>query len=611
MNISKTKSKLTTISLVLLLTLSAVLVAIPAVSAQSTSKLYPFIDAIPNPSGVNQPVLLNTGALNFLMSAEEGWNVSIQITAPNGDVSVLGPFKTFSTGTWGEYIIPDQVGTYRVKTIIEDQEYMGVTYLAAESEEIELVINEDPVAEYPGQTTPEEYWYRPIDTQLREWWSVAGSWQTKPDNVYAPFNAAPTTSHILWQMPIGDTQAGLVGGELWAHGMDDGDAYEGKLSGSIILNGIFYYNQQPGFFSGGSKVQTVVAVDIHTGNVLWEKEFPYGDGRLDYGQIMHWDSINNRGSHSYLYFTSGGYGPQTWYAVDAYTGEPKFNMTNVPSGTIYRGTNGELFIYSVVNYGNTTNPNWRLLRWSSFQTVTGAASSASFMGMSWAPSVANAQFDAAARGYDMNVSISGLSAGETLAGSVAKVFVDDKVIGAQVTQTDVTLWALDLTANNEGELLYNTVWNTPAEWVEGNLTISSIGQAGWCAWSQADQVGVFFTKENIVHYAFDLTTGEFMYETEPQIFIDAWSDTVSATFGPDRIIVNGKLISASVGGIVYCYDVQTGDRLWTYEADDPFGESYIGNNWWIIPLFATDNMVYFGSLEHSALDPKPRGAPFF
>jgi hypothetical protein len=30
----------------------------------------------------------------------------------------------------------------------------------------------------------------------------------------------------------------------------------------------------------------------------------------------------------------------------------------------------------------------------------------------------------------------------------------------------------------------------------------------------------------------------------------------------------------------------------------------------MIPLFATDDAVYFGSLEHSALDPKPRGAPF-
>ncbi len=55
----------------------------------------------------------------------------------------------------------------------------------------------------------------------------------------------------------------------------------------------------------GVKVQTVVAVDMHTGQIIWEKQFPYGDGRVDYGQIFYWDSINNRGAHTYLWFTSG------------------------------------------------------------------------------------------------------------------------------------------------------------------------------------------------------------------------------------------------------------------------------------------------------------------
>jgi outer membrane protein assembly factor BamB len=604
MKSSKYRTKLATITLVLMLTLSA---GIVAVSAQATGKTYPFIDAIPMTTGVDQGVLLNTGALNFLNTASDGWNVTIQITAPDNSVTVLGPFKTFSTGTWGEYFIPDQIGTYRIKTIFPQQDYSGVTYLASESEEIELVVQEDPVPEYPGQDIPREYWYRPIDSQLREWWSVAGSWDYRPENLFAPFNDAPTTSHTLWQIPIGDTQGGLIGGNLWVHAMDDGDAYEGKLSGSIIMNGIFFYNKQPGFFGGGIKVQTVVAIDIHTGQIIWEKQFPYGDGRFDYGQTMYWDSINNRGAHSYLWFTSGS----TWYAVEPLTGEPRYNMTNVPGGTVYRGVNGELFIYNIVNYGTPTEPNYRLLRWSSFRTVQGEPG-ASFLSESWAPAVANAQYDASERGYDMNVSVNGLSAGETLPGSISKVFVDDKVIGTRVSQAGgIDMWAVSLTTGHEGALLYNKHWNAPAEWVEGNLTTGGIGQAGWCSWSQAEQMGVFFTKENLVHYAFDTETGNFMYETEPQHFIDAWSDTVSERFGPDRIIVNGKFISASVSGIVYCYDAQTGIREWTYEADDPFGESYIGNNWWIIPLFATEDMVYFGSLEHSALDPKPRGAPFF
>jgi outer membrane protein assembly factor BamB len=124
-------------------------------------------------------------------------------------------------------------------------------------------------------------------------------------------------------------------------------------------------------------------------------------------------------------------------------------------------------------------------------------------------------------------------------------------------------------------------------------------------------VGVYFTKENLVHYAFSLEDGTFLWDTEPQIYADAWSDTVLANFGPDRIIAHDTLYSATVGGIVYAYDITTGDLKWTFEATDPFHESYISNNWWIMPLFVTDGKIYFGHLEHSALEPKPRGAPFF
>ncbi len=158
-------------------------------------------------------------------------------------------------------------------------------------------------------------------------------------------------------------------------------------------------------------------------------------------------------------------------------------MTNVPSGSIYRGPNGEFYIYQTVNYGNDTNPNWRLLRWSSTKTVIGEGGG-SFLSESWAPQVANAQFNAT-RGYDMNVSITGMTAaGSHLPGSMQYVFVGDKVIGARVNQEEVDLWAISLLPGHEGALLYNTTWAAPAEWVEGNITTGGIGQAGWVAFSE-------------------------------------------------------------------------------------------------------------------------------
>jgi hypothetical protein len=74
-----------------------------------------------------------------------------------------------------------------------------------------------------------------------------------------------------------------------------------------------------------------------------------------------------------------------------------------------------------------------------------------------------------------------------------------------------------------------------------------------------------------------------------------------------------KLISASVGGTVYAYDLDESDGspTWTYAATDPYQESYISSNWWLMSVFFTDGKAYIGSMEHSSLDPKPRGAPFF
>jgi hypothetical protein len=51
--------------------------------------------------------------------------------------------------------------------------------------------------------------------------------------------------------------------------------------------------------------------------------------------------------------------------------------------------------------------------------------------------------------------------------------------------------------------------------------------------------------------------------------------------------------------------------LWTYNATDPYHESYISNNWWIVPIAITDGKLYMGYGEHSSLDPKARGGPFF
>ena len=65
-----------------------------------------------------------------------------------------------------------------------------------------------------------------------------------------------------------------------------------------------------------------------------------------------------------------------------------------------------------------------------------------------------------------------------------------------------------------------------------------------------------------------------------------------------------------MGGVVYCYAIKNGTLLWKYEVADPYTEFLFSNNWWVKPLFITDGKIYVAHLEHSPIDPRPRGGPF-
>jgi hypothetical protein len=155
-------------------------------------------------------------------------------------------------------------------------------------------------------------------------------------------------------------------------------------------------------------------------------------------------------------------------------------------------------------------------------------------------------------------------------------------------------------------LLFDNTWKAPSYWEEGSLTVNG-SAAGWTDWSQEDMVGVMWIRESREHYGFSLESGKNLWgPTEPQYYLDSVEDTPFDV----RNIAYGKLYCASVSGIVYCYDVQTGERLWTYEANDPYSEILWANNWWLKTVCITDGKIYVGHCEHSPIDPRPRGAPF-
>ena len=607
----------TLFALFLLLTSAAALVALsPFVTAQApTMKTYAVIDAVPNPVGVGQEVLIRFGVLEQTADRTVGWNLTLDITGPDNVKRTLGPFLSDSTG--GTFYVTsfDKPGVYKLQAHFPQQVnpktwfdmegnrliFEGTIMLASDSDVLELVVQQEPLPTYPPHSLPTEYWTRPIDQQLREWASVAGNWLARPDNSFALYNDyAPETAHVLWAKPL--TSGGLVGGYLGPGqipaGTETGDAYAGKFIDSVIIRGILYYNRDDGKVGSNG----ICAVDLHTGEELWFRN----NTVLSFGQTLYYDGFNMDGVFCYLWDASAG---TTWHAYNPSTGEWLYTIKNMPSGTRVYGPSGEILIY-VVDYAN----GWMAL-WNStacghtaplFAAEPAAIGSwhAYYMGRLVHGQVLDASDP---RCYSWNVTIpKGLSAGLSFFTPILKVY-PDRVVSVDFNQTRVRVWALNtkgLTKTSTSTyLLFDKEWKAPAEWLAGSNVLHYVGATN----EVENGVIAVWSKELRKHYAFSVEDGRFLWETPSEPWLDAygWGNVEHTWY-----FAYGKLYSVGVAGILYAYDLATGKIAWTYNMTDPYGEPVTGNNWWGWIALIADGKIYLGTLEHSAEQPLPRGGPF-
>ena len=72
-------------------------------------------------------------------------------------------------------------------------------------------------------------------------------------------------------------------------------------------------------------------------------------------------------------------------------------------------------------------------------------------------------------------------------------------------------------------------------------------------------------------YAYNVTTGDLIWgPTEPP-------DNDWDMYTLSSVIAYGKLYTASFGGRVYCFDLKTGKRLWTYYTGSSGYETVYGH----------------------------------
>jgi hypothetical protein len=576
------------------------------VTADTLPKIpsYAYLGVLPNPIGVGQQVLFHVGITRQLSLVGMGWeDLSITIEKPDGTTDTISGITTDSTGGTGRQYVPNMAGNYTVQGHFPQQatrvgntspgvltgQYMN----ASDSEVLTLVVLEEPIEFYPSQPLPSEYWTRPIDPQLRDWYMVSGHWLTSsPDNLYAPYNDdAPETAHILWTKPL--ITGGLVGGDVALEssinfgpvGFETGDAYEGKWTSRFIIAGILIYTHS-------TNVDPLIytAVNLRTGEELWTKTF-LDNRSISMCQTFYWQTYNYMGTYSYIWVTRGS----TWYAFDPFDATHRITMTNVPSGDTVVGERGEIYRISV----STSQQRMTVWNMSALISMTGSFRDTNHN--SYDAGGSNPTRSSQRRAWAMNITIP-----EGLPGSDQRIWLNDRVVGASLNDQAVRLWGFSLEPGREGTLLFNNTYDAPAYWEEGGLTVSGFG-GGWVAWSQEDRVAVMWIKETREHYGFSLETGKYLWgPTKPQYYLDSVEDSVSQV----RHIAYGNFYSASVGGICYAYNATTGELQWIYEATDPYHDYLMANTWWLKPMFITDGKIYLSHTEHSANQPMPRGAPF-
>ncbi len=408
------------ISIFFILSMTASVTLIPTTSAHTPSWNIPtwaYLSVSPPSVGVGQytqivmwldcivPTATGTGGDLF-----RGFIVNV--TAPDGTTTTLGPFTSDQVGSTYTTFTPDQVGNYTLvfswpgQTLANGTNpnpggaiYVGDYFEPATSNVVTLSVTSTPLASWVESPLPTNYWTLPINAANREWSILAsnylgGSWLSTPE--FQNEGTGPTSAHILWQEPETPGYPGGILDAQWPGITSDSNDYQTVFATPIIMNGIVYMNDPT---TENTPKYGYYAVSLYTGEQLWYKNgtdnglnnnavlaagtFGGSDSlfetypALSFGQLLHYYSVNGQGIDSYLWMVQGS----TWYMLDASTGNWILTLTNVPSGTRATDQNGDILIYS---YNAATG---NILCWNSTQAIPFGAPGTSTVEQQWRPPV--------------------------------------------------------------------------------------------------------------------------------------------------------------------------------------------------------------------------------
>jgi outer membrane protein assembly factor BamB len=711
--LENTKTTIATIASILILTFSAVIVALPMVNA-ATRNFYTWVYVATGAGtrniGFGESVLLvawtadippDTGEASGVVpspTGRAGWyDMQIKVWDPDNETTILDmPYSDPVGANWILYT-PTKVGTYRVQAIFPytDKE-LKVTwasggsffragdhyiYSAAVSPIETFEVSEEVSPPWPEAPLPMDYWTRPISDASREWYVLTGNWLGGAANVWPMgssggnvgsygYGLAPESAHILWSKPF------FIGGlmdERFGTINFQTSHYQGvSFSPTIVLDGKIHWT--PRYTTHGNKGWEMI--DLYSGETLYRN---FSATKPNSGSIYLYESPNQHGGFAYLWETGGGWSwfggggaavevPEVvtvaravqeanlsvikvgnpykvnrtetpislgtvWKMIDAYTFNPICWIANVSSrGTNVYGKDGSILYYNTVNYGTSANPNYYVTVWNS-SAGTMVASQHGTGAWQWRPAGGDfgaenpyfgtgdfmnpmtMDYDIVHDGslfYSQNFSIPNITSppnallNET--GSIRAIRQDEYMIFGTAGRNDnrgiVQGWMMGISLEPEtrGTQLWKTTFTPPFCDVDKNITAAAMFGGGFTLTGVYPEDGVFTFGEvkQLKTWVIDLDTGMQLWETD---------DTIPQYnyYGQRQAVIDGKLIIyGSYSGTMNAYNITTGEKLWTYNAENIGAESPYGNYPISISAVA-DEKIYLTTSEHSYTHPLYRG----
>jgi hypothetical protein len=378
----------------------------PGVTPSFEVDTHPFLSFRPNPVGVNQEILVNFWLEPPINVVRYHSNYTVVITDPEGTEVVvqLASYRGDSTG-WFPYVV-DKIGTWYIQFIFPGSyfpagnytQYRGGAvdpgafyefdedcyYRPSSTPKLALEVTDEVVYSWPPAELPTDYWTRPIEFADREWYVIAGNYpwhgpgvgsewdQLYPDTNrftdshydFLPYREAPETSHIVWRRQGGDV-AGIVGGEA----RRGSNVPMFQMTGDPGTPNIIYagrcYQTVTKVLPDGTTGSVWQCYDLRTGEVYWEKtdvvgtpnaiEYDEGTGEVPGGSGRAFGDI---GYASLIYIGQG-----RLKKYNPFTGNLGLDVEipgGLSSGTYYMNC----YALSIQNIGNQTNPEYRLINWT-------------------------------------------------------------------------------------------------------------------------------------------------------------------------------------------------------------------------------------------------------